>query len=275
MPVDRASGVTIRAGIGGWSFDPWKDNFYPKGLPASRELAWAAERLTAIEINATFYRNQTPTTYAKWAASVPATFVFAIKGPMSVCQRKDLRDTKEAMTRFLDSGIAELGSRLGPVVWQFSPHKRFDPDEIGAFLAGLPRAVSGLPLRHVLDVRHASFLVAEYVALARSHDVATVYADSDDYPALADVTGPLVYTRLMRTRSDEPTGYAAPQIQAQARAARIWSAGGEPPGVPCVAPETPPPQRPRDVFMFYIAGAKERAPAAAMALLARLAATGD
>jgi len=173
--------------------------------------------------------------------------------------------------RFIDSGIAELGPKLGPIVWQFAPTKRFDAADFEAFLKLLPGAVSGVPLQHVLDVRHDSFRCADYLALARRHGAATVFTDSDDYPSFADVTGDFVYVRTMRTVASLPQG-CTPQALAQiAACCEAWRAGGEPEALPRV--EDPPSNAAaaRDVFLFFISGAKEKAPAAAMAVIERLA----
>ncbi len=258
----------VRVGVGGWTYEPWRDNFYPAGWPAARELEYASQRLTAIEVNGTYYSSQKPATFAKWARETPEGFVFSLKASRFATNRRVLAEAGESIERFVGSGIAELGDKLGPIVWQFAPTKRFDPDDFGAFVAMLPSQVSGLPLRHVLDVRHESFRTPEYLALARRHGVATVFTDSDDYPSFADVTGPFVYVREMRTESALPQGVPPEALDAMAACARRWADGGEPDGVPRIGP--PQPAGPRDVFVFFISGAKERAPAAAMGLIERL-----
>ncbi len=181
-----------------------------------------------------------------------------------------LAEAGESIERFVGSGIAELGAKLGPIVWQFAPTKAFDGDDFGAFLGLLPKSVDGIALRHAIDVRHASFKSPDYVALARRHGVTTVFTDSDDYPSLADATGDFVYLRMMRTESDVPTGYAPEALDAIAACARAWQQGGEPADLPRVEPPPSGTAGARDVFMYFISGAKERAPAAAMALLERL-----
>lgn len=256
--------------MGGWSYAPWRESFYPADVPAARELAWASRQVSMIEINSTFYGSQKPATFAKWRDDTPEGFLFSVKASRYCTTRRVLAESGESIERFIHSGIAELGPKLGPIVWQFAETKAFDPDDLAAFLALLPARIEGLPLRHVLDVRHESFLVPEYLALARRHQVATVFADSDDYPALADVTGPFVYARLMRTQSRLKAGYAPKALDGWAEAARTWQQGGEPDGLPRVAPAPKTPGPARDVFMLFIAGAKEKAPAAAQALLSRL-----
>ena len=264
-----AKAAAIRVGVGGWTYAPWRDNFFPKGLPQHQELEHASSRLTAIEINGTYYRTQQRASFAKWRDETPAGFVFSAKASRYATNQKVLGEAGESVERFVGSGIAELGDKLGPIVWQFMPTKRFDADDFGAFLGLLPAAVEGLKLRHVMDVRHPSFMCPEYLALARKHKVATVFADSDEYPSFADLTADFVYGRLMRTESKIETGYEGASLDRWAERARTWAGGGEPDDLPRVqaAPAT---KKPRDVFLFFISGAKERAPAAAVGLLERL-----
>ena len=176
----------IRAGIGGWTFAPWRGPFYPACLPRRDELAHASRQVTAIEINGTFYRTQSPASFRKWAEETPDGFVFALKGHRVVTNRTLLAEAGEAVMRFVSSGIAELGDKLGPINWQLAATKRFDPDDIEAFLKLLPRETGGLPLRHAVEIRHESFVTPDFVALARRHDVAIVFADSDEHPAIPD-----------------------------------------------------------------------------------------
>ena len=259
-------GTCIRVGIGGWTFEPWRGSFYPDKLPHSRELAYASQRLTAIEINGTYYSTQTPASFARWRRETPEGFVFTLKAHRFATQRRVLAEGEESVRRFVGSGIAELGDKLGPIVWQLAPTHRFEPDDLSAFLALLPGSVDGLPLRHALDVRHPSFLCADYLALARKHGVATVFTESADYPPIPDLTGDFVYTRIMRTQPHEPLGCAPEVFPELAASARAWAAGGEPSGLPHVVPQDAALAAPRDVFIFFINGAKERAPQAAMAL---------
>lgn len=265
-----AASQAIRVGIGGWTFEPWRGNFYPRGLPHNQELAYASRQLTAIEVNGTYYSTFTPTTFAKWRDETPDGFVFSLKANRFATNRRVLAEAGPSVERFIDSGLAELGPKLGPVVWQFMPTKTFDPQDFEAFLKLLPPEVGGCKLRHALDVRHPSFMVPEYLALAHRYNCATVFTDSDDYPSFADITGDFVYTRLMRTRTQLKDGCTPAQLDGCAASARAWAAGGEPSGVPRVqtAPLRPP--APRDVFMYFISGAKERAPAAAKAVIQRL-----
>jgi uncharacterized protein YecE (DUF72 family) len=260
---------SIRVGIGGWTFEPWRNNFYPAGWPQGRELEYAAGKLTAIEVNGTYYSSMKPATFAKWRDETPDGFVFSLKANRFATNRRVLAEAGESVQRFIDSGIAELGDKLGPVLWQFAPTKRFDAVDFEAFLKLLPAKVQGLPLRHVLDVRHESFKTPEYLALARRYQVATVFTDSDDYPSFADLTGSFLYARVMRSQAALAQGFEPEVLDGYAACARAWASGDEPDGLPRVEAKAgmgPP----RDVFVFFISAAKERNPAAAMGLIERL-----
>jgi uncharacterized protein YecE (DUF72 family) len=251
-------------------FEPWRETFYPPGLAKTRELEYLSRRVTAIEINATYYRTQSAASFAKWRDAAPADFVFAVKATRYATNRRVLGEAGESVERFLASGLAELGPKLGPVVWQFATTKQFDAADFEAFLKLLPKRLGTLALRHAMEVRHPSFMNPEYVTLARRFEVATVFADSDDYPSFADPSADFVYARLMKTESRFASGYSPEGIAAWAARARHWSEGREPEGLTRVqAPSADEPAA-RDVFMFFISGAKERAPAAAVATLAEL-----
>ena len=260
----------IRVGVGGWTFEPWRNNFFPEGWPHSRELEYASRQLTAIEVNGTYYSSQKPATFAKWRDETPDDFMFSLKASRFATNRRVLAEAGESVERFVNQGIAELAHKLGPIVWQFAPTKQFDPADFEAFLKLLPSAVSGIALRHVLDVRHGSFKTPEYLALARRYRAATVFTDSDDYPSFADLTTDFVYARMMRTDASLPEGCTPQTLDQLAACAQAWRDGAEPAGLPRVEP-APASTAPRDVFMYFISGAKEKAPAAAMALLKRLA----
>jgi uncharacterized protein YecE (DUF72 family) len=264
-----ATDKRIRVGIGGWTFEPWRDNFFPKGWPHARELEYASRRLTAIEVNGTYYSTMKPASFAKWRDETPDGFMFSLKASRFCTNRRVLAEAGESVQRFIGSGLAELGDKLGPIVWQFAPTKRFDPDDFGAFLKLLPGQVDGIALRHVMDVRHDSFKTPGYLQLARAHKVATVFTDSDDYPSFADLTGDFFYARLMRSQASVTTGYEPKVLDALAACAHCWAGGDEPSGLPRVEP-APAAGQPRDVFLYFINGAKERAPAGAMALIERL-----
>ena len=274
---NRSPPCRVGVGVGGWTFEPWRGgSFYPEGWPHGKELEYASRHLTAIEINGTYYGTQRPATFAKWRDATPEGFVFSLKASRFTTNRRVLAEAGESIERFVSSGIAELGDKLGPIVWQFAPTKKFDPPDFEAFLKLLPASVAGLALRHVLDVRHESFMGPDYLALARRHGAATVFTDSDDHPSFADITGPFVYLRLMRCEAHRPHGFAPEVFAPLAACVRAWHAGREPSGLPRVEPARVASagggggEAKRDVFVFMISGAKERAPAAAMALLEHL-----
>jgi uncharacterized protein YecE (DUF72 family) len=246
----------IRVGVGGWTYEPWRSNFYPQGLAHARELEYASRHLTAIEVNGTYYSTFKPPTFARWREETPDGFLFSLKANRFATNRKVLATAGESIERFVGSGISALAGKLGPLVWQFMPSKVFDPDDFEAFLSLLPAGVDGLRLQHVLDVRHESFATPQYLALARKYGCVTVHTDSDKFPSIADADAPFAYIRLMRSDPALSTGYPVPLLDQWAQGASTWAGGA----------------RPRDVFIYFINGAKERAPAAAMALLERLSA---
>ncbi len=260
----------IYAGIGGWTYAPWRGVFYPKGLPQAQELAYAAQHLTSIEVNGTFYRTQTPATFRKWAAEVPDGFVFSLKGPRYAVNRRVLAEAGDSIDRFLHSGPLELGDRLGPLLWQFAPTKKFDEADFGRFLELLPKSLDGRALRHVVEVRHDSFCTPAFIRLVRQFEIPVVYAEHAVYPAIADLTGDFVYARLQKGEEKLKTSYPPKALDAWAARARRWTAGGAPDDLPCIDPKARPKKKPRDVFIYFIHEAKVRAPAAAMALIARL-----
>lgn len=256
-------------GVGGWTYEPWRDNFYPKGLAQARELEHASRHLTAIEINGTYYGTQKRASWIKWRDSVPDGFVFSVKASRYTTNRKILAEGAESIGKFLDQGLAELGAKLGPILWQFAPTKRFDAEDFSGFLKLLPKEQEGVLLRHALEVRHDSFACRTFVDLARDHGCAIVFADHAEYPGIADLTADFVYARLQQSRADILTGYDDAGLDQWARCTRDWIAGNAPPDLPYVAPLSPGAAQ-RDAFVFFIAGAKERNPAAAQALIARL-----
>ena len=261
----------IRVGIGGWTYEPWRDNFYPAKLPASRELEHASRQVTAIEVNGTYYSTMTAKAFERWFAETPDDFMFSLKANRFATNRRVLAEAGESIERFIGSALARLEHKLGPVLWQFAPTKKFDAADFEAFLKLLPADVQGRALRHVLDVRHDSFMTPEFLALARRYRCAVVFTDSPDYPSFANLTTDFVYLRLMNAKSDVPTGYEPAVLASFAACARTWADGGEPSGLPLVQGDAgAPAAASRDVFMFMINGAKERAPAAAMGVLAEL-----
>jgi uncharacterized protein YecE (DUF72 family) len=256
----------IRAGIGGWTFEPWRGVFYPKGLKQADELAYASRQLSAIEINGTYYSTFKPDSFAKWAAATPDGFKFAVKASRFCTNRRVLADMGQSMEVFLGQGLTELGDRLGPILWQFMGTKKFDPEDFEGFLKLLPDQRDGLPLRHVVEPRHETFRDPAFIALCRKYGVTVCLADHETYPLIPDVTGDLVYARL-QTGSDEiDTAYAPADLRLWADRLQTYAQGGQPADLPAVDP-APAPAKPRDVYAFFIHEGKVRAPAAAGALL--------
>lgn len=242
---------TIRAGVGGWTYPPWRGVFYPAGLPQKRELEFLSRAMTTIEINGTFYSAFKPADFARWRDAVPDRFMFSMKASRYCTNRRNLAEAADAIGRFVSQGIAELREKLGPINWQFAATKKFDPGEFEAFLALLPKQAGDLPLRHALEPRHPTFDCKEFVDLARRFGCAITFADSDKYPCIDRSTADFTYARLMRTRDELETGYSDADLEGFVRRARKWAGRG-------------------DVFVYFIAGAKLRAPAAATTFLGRL-----
>jgi uncharacterized protein YecE (DUF72 family) len=261
----------IYVGIGGWNYEPWRGAFYPKGLPHARELSYASERLTSIEINGTFYRTQTPTTFRKWASEVPPGFVFAVKGPRFAVNRRVLREAGDSIKYFLNSGVTELGDHLGPLLWQFAPTKKFEAADFGGFLELLPPKFDGRFLRHVVEVRHDSFCTGQFISLLRKFAIPVVYTDHVKYPNIADLPGDFVYARLQKGKDTIPTAYPPKELDAWGGRLREWARGRTPKDLPPVEPVHQPKNiAERDVFAYVIHEGKIRAPAAAMALIERI-----
>jgi uncharacterized protein YecE (DUF72 family) len=242
----------IRVGIGGWTFEPWRGGaFYPEGLAQKRELEFASRKVTSIEINGTYYSTFKPASWRKWRDETPEGFVFSAKASRFCTNRRVLAEAKESIERYIDQGLVELGDRMGPINWQFMATKKFDPEDFEGFLKLLPKKVGKLALRHAVEVRHDSFKSEKFYDLARKHNVAIVFADDDEFPAIDEPTADFTYARLMRTREAEKTGYAAADIARWAKQAKEWAKRG-------------------DVFIYFISGAKVRNPAAAQALIDKL-----
>jgi uncharacterized protein YecE (DUF72 family) len=266
--------MTIRTGIGGWTYPAWRGAvFYPKGLRQADEQAYATRAVSAIEINATYYKLQKPESYASWREVAPPGFVYSIKGSRFVTNRKVLATAEEPLKRFMDQGLVELGDKLGPIIWQLAATKKFERDDVAAFLAFLPRSHHGVPLRHAVEVGHESFRCAEFVTIAREAGVAIVYSEDEARTPIADRTADFAYLRLQGLQSDCPTGYQSADLDRIARMCRAWEAGKAPAGLPYGGEQADSAGRAGDVFAMMINGAKERAPAAAIALAERLGGT--
>jgi uncharacterized protein YecE (DUF72 family) len=267
----------IRVGISGWTYPPWRGDFYPKGLRQRDELTYAAERMTGIEINGSFYALQRPTAYAAWRDATPDDFELAVKGGRFITHLKKLAGVETALANFFASGVLALGAKTGPFLWQLPPMLGFDAARLEAFFDLLPRttheaaaiatahddkvpadrtlvtAPVDLPLRHALEVRHASFASPEAVDLLRAHDVALVVADSAGrWPALDQVTSDHVYVRLHGERELYTSGYDAASLDRWAARCREWAAAG------------------LDVRVYFDNDAKGFAPYDACALLDRV-----
>jgi len=269
MPKPQEVTKNIYVGIGGWTFAPWRGVFYPDSLPHAKELGYAASHLTSIEINGTFYRTQTPATFRKWASEVPNDFIFSVKGPRFATHRRELKDAGESINHFLNSGVLELGDRLGPLLWQFPPFKKFDETDFGSFLELLPKDFHGCRLRHAVEVRHKSFCVPDFIRLLRKFETAVVFSEHETYPAIADVADDFLYLRLQKGDDSIATAYPESAITDWAERLRAWLAGNAPADLPHV--ETAPAKiKPREIFVYFIHEGKVRAPAAAMALIEKL-----
>ncbi len=244
--------MTVRIGIGGWTYAPWRGDFYPPGLAQAKEQAFAAATFGALEINSTFYSRQSPASWAKWAAAAADGFEYAVKASRFCVTRPKLADAGEGIGNFYAQGLTELGDRLGPTLWMLSRHRKFDRDDIAAFFDLLPDSLNGRPLRHAIEPRHESYRDDAFFDLARARNVATVFGDDDEFPCIDADTADFAYARLQRMRPDVPTGYDDAALESFAAKARKWSKAG------------------LDSYIFLINGAKLRAPAAALALQARL-----
>src|SRR3954451_15527543 len=219
---------SIYLGIGGWNYEPWTGVFFPDKLPQAKELEYAASKLTAIEINSTYYGSQKPESFRKWAAATPAGFKFSVKASRFSTNRKVLAEGADSVKRFLNSGVTELGDRLGPLLWQFAPTKKFDEADFSAFLALLPATHGGRSLRHVIEVRHESFLIPAFIALLRKFHMGVVYSEHDTYPEMADVTSDFVYVRLQKGKDTLKTGYPPEELAAWAKRLQSLASGSVP-----------------------------------------------
>jgi uncharacterized protein YecE (DUF72 family) len=239
----------IRVGIGGWTYEPWRGIFYPDKLPKKRELEYVGRKLTATEINATYYGRQSPKSWENWAKCVPDDFQFAVKGSRFIVMKSKLAEAAEGIGNFHAQGFAALGDKLGPILWMFMARKKFDREDIAGFLKLLPAKLDSVPLRHVIEPRHDSFRDQAFIDLCRDHNVAIVYGDDDEFPLIDADTADFRYARLQRMNEEMPTGYDGKSLDRLASTIKDWG---------------------KDSYVFMINGAKVRTPAAAMALQERL-----
>lgn len=284
---------TVRIGISGWTYAPWRGVFYPKALPRKQELSYAARHFRSIEINGTFYGLQRPESFARWRDETPDGFVFAVKGSRYITHMLKLKDVETPLANFMASGLLRLGAKLGPILWQFSPRMRFDPERFGSFLDLLPRDTKQAaklarrhdarldgrdwlasdvdqPMRHAVEIRHESFRTPAFIELLRRHGTALVCADTVGWPLLMDVTSDFVYCRLHGSEELYVSGYGDKALDGWARRVRAWARGGEPKDAKRVSGPAKPRGKGRDVFVFFDNDAKVRAPADAAALAGRL-----
>jgi uncharacterized protein YecE (DUF72 family) len=204
----------------------------------------------------------------KWRDATPEGFVFALKATRYSTNRKVLAEAGESIGWFVNSGIVELGDRLGPINWQLAPTKKYEPEDFSAFLDLLPAEVAGVRLRHAVEARHQSFAVPEVVEAARSRGVAMILDGDSKHAQVADPTADFVYVRIMGTQAGEAAGYPPDALNAWVARTRTWAEGGVPDDLTLQGGR--PEAQPRDVFLYVIAGAKERNPAAAMAMIEQL-----
>lgn len=262
----------IRIGVGGWIYAPWRGAFYPNGLAQRRELEYASRHLSTLEINSTYYGAQRPESFTRWHDETPEDFVFSLKAPRFATNRRVLAEAGATIERFLSGGVLNLRDKLGPINWQITPGKRFDPEDYARFLELLPGEAEGRLLRHALEVRDESFCTPEFVALARKHKAAIVISGDSGYPLIGDTSAPFVYARIMGTAQDHPQGYAPADLDLWAQRALAWSRGESPDDLATYAKPLAA-KAGRDVYLYVISGFKERNPAAAMGLIERLGAS--
>jgi uncharacterized protein YecE (DUF72 family) len=284
---------TVRIGISGWTYAPWRGVFYPKGLPHKKELAYAAEHFPSVEINGTFYGLQRPESFGRWRDETPDDFVFAIKGSRYITHMLKLRNVETPLANFLASGPLRLGPKLGPILWQFPPQMKFDAERFGAFFALLPHNTKQAealadrhdarlagrnwlksdveqPLRHAVEIRHDSFRTPAFIELLRSYNVALVCADTVKWPLLMDLTSDFVYCRLHGSEELYVSGYDDEALDRWAGRVRAWVHGGEPDDAERVLAPTRPIRKGRDVYVYFDNDAKVRAPVDAAALAERV-----
>lgn len=283
---------TVRIGISGWRYEPWRGVFYPEKLPQKRELEFAAKSFPTIEINGTFYSLQRPESFARWAEETPEDFVFAVKGSRYITHMRRLREVRMPLANFFASGLLRLGEKLGPILWQFPPSFKFDRVLLDEFFTLLPRdtdqahalavehepwmrgrvflkAERKMALRHAIEIRHASFVSEEFIALLRRHRVALVCADTVEWPRLMDVTADFVYCRLHGSEQLYASGYDSESLDTWAKRVADWARGGEAEGDH--ASMKPAPKRAaRDVYVYFDNDMKVRAPVDAKGLMERV-----
>lgn len=265
-----------RVGMAGWTYAPWRGEFYPRGLRQADELRYASERVTSIELNGSFYSLQKPASWIKWREETPDDFVFSVKAPRFITHIRRLDAVEEPLANFLASGILALGPKLGPILWQLPPNLEYDPELIGAFLQMLPRDTEAAlavargrgermagkehleidetrPLRHAIEPRAYSFDDQEFADQLASAGAVAVLGDSAGrWPKLDWVTADFAYARLHGDKELYTSGYDDAGLDTWEEWTRDHL------------------DHDRDVYVYFDNDQKVRAPFDAMALLRRL-----
>jgi uncharacterized protein YecE (DUF72 family) len=280
---------TVRIGISGWTYAPWRGVFYPEKLPRKRELSYAAQQFRSIEINGTFYGLQRPESFAKWRDETPDDFVFAVKGSRYITHMLKLKDVETPLANFFASGILRLGPKLGPILWQFSPRMKFDHELFRSFFEMLPGNIkeslalggrhdarldgrtwlesdADRPVRHAVEIRHDSFRTPAFIELLRDYNIALVCADTVEWPLLMDLTADFTYCRLHGSEELYVSGYDDKALDRWARRVRDWARGDDPTDPDHVMEPAKQREKGRDVFVYFDNDAKVRAPADAASL---------
>lgn len=285
---------TVRIGISGWRYPPWRGGFYPPKLPQRQELAFASRQLTSIEVNASFYGLQRPSSWLNWHDATPDGFVFSVKGPKEITHTRRLQDVRTPLADFFASGVLALRDKLGPVLWQFPPQLAFDAGRLAAFFALLPHdteaahalakghdarlggftwleATPSRPLRHAVEVRHASFADPAFIALLRQHRIALVVADTAGrWPLLEDLSADFAYLRLHGDAQLYASRYGDAALDRWARRIDAWRHGRQVPDARLASAHPAPERARRDVFCYFDNTAEGHAPYDAGRLAARL-----
>jgi uncharacterized protein YecE (DUF72 family) len=285
---------TAFVGISGWRYPPWRGVFYPPGLPQHRELEYASRALPTIEINGTFYSLQTPESFQRWYEQTPSGFVFSVKGARYITHIRRLRDIDAPLANFFASGLFNLREKLGPILWQFPPSFRFDPERMKRFLELLPKDTEHAlslarhrerrmvgrvrlaidaprPLRHAVEIRHESFIDESFVQMLHEQNIALVVADTaGKWPYCEDVTADFLYLRLHGDKELYASGYTDEALERWATRIQAWRAGFQPDDAHLISTAFTPQQRPRDVYCYFDNDIKVRAPFDAKALIEKL-----
>jgi len=291
--------MTIRIGISGWRYPPWRGAFYPKGLRQDDELAYASSRLSSIEINGSFYSLQRPESYAAWHDATPKDFVFTNKGNRFITHTLRLRDPEKPLANVMASGVFALRAKLGPFLWQLPPNFQFDAERLEGFLRLLPhdteaalalarkheprmdpRALLAIDrkrkLRHAIEVRHDSFRDPAFIALLRKYKVALVVADTaGKWPYMEDVTADFMYVRLHGDAELYASGYSDEALAHWADRIRVWTKGGQPQDAQLVSTKPAPKRATRDLYCYFDNDIKVRSPYDAQRLMALLGLAKD